>query len=193
MSQHDLFADEAAAEAAFALPPDPREEIRALGSGTAFPEDVRRQEPTKEEKSAPESVEEDIPEFDPAYRQPFKGLLYVGALTKSFELFGHHFTIATPTQTERLQIGQVIEPFQNTLTAEIAYQTALVAAYLVDIDGTKLPEPVVTNPKETALHDRFRWASENLRRPVLDRIFDECLKLDRLVDEVLAAMGKASG
>lgn len=189
----DLFADEAAAEAAFQLPPDPREEIRALGSGSAFPEHAGGQEPAKEEKPAPEPVEEDIPEFDPAHRQPFKGLLYVGALTRSFELFGHHFTIATPTQTERLQIGQVIEPFQSTVTAEIAYQTALVAAYLVDIDGTKLPEPVVSNPKETALHDRFRWVSENLRRPVLDRIFDECLQLDHQVDDVLAAMGKASG
>lgn len=186
----DLFADEAAAQAAFQLPPDPQEELAALAGAPAFPGPDERRESAQEE---PEDVEEDLPEFDPAWRQPFKGLLYVGALTKSFELFGHHFTIATPTQTERLQIGQVIEPFQNTVTAEIAYQTALVAAYLVDIDGTKLPEPVVTNPKETALHDRFRWTSENLRRPVLDRIFDECLKLDHQVDEVLTAMGKASG
>lgn len=189
----DLFADEAAAEAAFQLPPDPREEIRALGGGSAFPEDVRAAKPVQEEQPAPEPVEEELPEFDPAHRQPFKGLLFVGALTHSFELFGHRFTIATPTQTERLQIGQVIEPFQNTVTAEIAYQTALVAAYLVDIDGQKLPEPVVTNPKETALHDRFRWTSENLRRPVLDQLFDQCLKLDSQVDDVLAAMGKASG
>lgn len=188
----DLFADEAAASAAFQLPPDPQAELAALAGAPAFPGPDGSQE-RAQEKPEPEGIEEDIPEFDPAYRQPFKGLLYVGALTKSFELFGHHFTIATPTQTERLQIGQVIEPFQNTVTAEIAYQTALVAAYLVDIDGTKLPEPVVNNPKETALHDRFRWASENLRRPVLDRIFDECLKLDRQVDDVLAAMGKASG
>jgi hypothetical protein len=187
----DFFADEAAATAAFQLPPDPEEELAALAGVPAFPGEAEPPEAAQEPEE-PER-EEDIPEFDPAYRQPFKGLLYVGALTKSFELFGHHFTIATPTQTERLQIGQVIEPFQNTLTAEIAYQTALVAAYLVDIDGTKLPEPVVTNPKETALHDRFRWVSENLRRPVLDRIFDECLKLDRQVDDVLAAMGKASG
>lgn len=188
----DLFADEQAASAAFQLPPDPQEELAALAGVPAFPgPDEGREE--GEEKQVPEVIEEELPEFDPAYRQPFKGLLYVGALTKTFELFGHHFTIATPTQTERLQIGQVIEPFQSTVTAEIAYQTALVAAYLVGIDGQKLPEPVVSNPKETALHDRFRWVSENLRRPVLDRVFDECLRLDRQVDDVLAAMGKASG
>jgi len=187
----DLFADEQAASAAFQLPPNPEDELAALTGVPAFPGPDEGQEPA-EETQAP-AIEERLPEFDPAYRQPFKGLLFVGALTTSFELFGHHFTIATPTQTERLQIGQVIEPFQNTVTAEIAYQTALVAAYLVDIDGTKLPEPVVSNPKETALHDRFRWVSENLRRPVLDRVFDECLKLDRQVDDVLAAMGKASG
>lgn len=189
MPQQDLFADDAATEAAFALPPEP------FPTGPAFPPD---QSVTEEPQAAAEPpdeapADEDIPEFDARHRQPFKGLLYVGALTHRVELFGHTFTIATPTQTERLQIGQVIQPWQGTVTGEIAYATALVAAFLVDIDGEKLPEPVLTNPKETALHDRFHWVRENIRKPVVDWLFDECLKLDSQVDDVLAAMGKASG
>jgi hypothetical protein len=182
MAQQDLFADDAAAEAAFQLPPEP------FPTGPAFlPDQSLSPEPE------PEPIEEDVPEFDARHREPFRGLLYVGALTETFELFGHSFLIGTPTQTERLQIGQVIQPWQGTVTGEIAYQTALVAAYLVEIDGVKLPEPVLNNPKETALHDRFRWCSENLRRVVIDEIFTRCLELDGKVDDVLAAMGKASG
>jgi hypothetical protein len=185
--QQEFFADEAASMAAFQLPPE-------VPSGPAFPMEVPAPEkPAQSQEPTPEPIAEDVPEFDPQHRKPFTGLLYIGALTKRFDMFGHNFTIATPTQTERLQIGQVIQPWQGTVTGEIAYQTALVAAYLVDVDGQKLPEPVMTNPKETALHDRFRWVSDNLRRVVIDRIFDECLTLDGQVDEVLAAMGKASG
>jgi hypothetical protein len=188
MAQQDLFADDAAAEAAFQLPPEP------FPSGPAFlPDQSLTPAPEPEPEPEPEPIEEDVPEFDPRHREPFKGLLYVGALTDEFELFGHRFRIGTPTQTERLQIGQVIQPWQGTVTGEIAYATALVAAYLIDIDGVKLPEPVLNNPKETALHDRFRWVQDNIRKPVIDEIFDRCLRLDSKVDGVLAAMGKASG
>lgn len=181
--------DDAAAQAALSLPPGVE-----LYSPTAE-EPPKPERPAESPQPEPETepVAEDVPEFDPKHRQPFSGLLYVGALTDSFELFGHRFTIATPTQTERLQIGQVIAPYQNTVTAEVAYQTALVAAYLTEIDGHKLPEPVLSNPKETALHDRFRWVSENMRRVVVDQLFDRCLQLDTQVNDVLAAMGKASG
>lgn len=189
MPQQDLFADDAAVEAAFQLPPEP------FPTGPAFLPDQSLAAPVSG-PSEPEPelpAEEDVPEFDSRHREPFKGLLYVGALIKEFPIFGHQFKIGTPTQTERLQIGQVIQPWQGTVTGEIAYQTALVAAYLIEVDGQKLPEPVLTNPKETALHDRFRWCSENLRRVVIDEIFSRCLELDSQVDEVLAAMGKASG
>jgi hypothetical protein len=190
MPQQDLFADDAAAEAAFQLPPEP------FPTGPAFLPDQSVSPPAPEKEPAPEPappVEEDVPEFDARHREPFKGLLYLGALIDTFELYGHTFKIGTPTQTERLQIGQVIQPWQGTVTGEIAYQTALVAAYLIEIDGVKLPEPVLNNPKETALHDRFRWVSDNVRRVLIDKLFDECLKLDAQVDDSLAAMGKASG
>jgi hypothetical protein len=180
-----FYADDAAAQAAFQLPPD-------FSQGTTF-EPHEETPPAAAQAPEPVVPEEDVPEFDPKFKQPFTGLLYVGALTKTFELYGHSFTIASPTQTERLQMGQVIEPFQGTVTGEIAYQSALVAAYLVDIDGKKLPQAIMIDPKETALHDRFKWVNENLRRPVIDKIFEECLVLDSKVDEVLEAMGKASG
>ena len=56
--------------------------------------------PTQEEKAEPQ--EDFAPrEFDPRHKEPFTGLLFVGALTDEFELWGHRFVIATPTQTCR--------------------------------------------------------------------------------------------
>jgi hypothetical protein len=189
MQQQEFFADSAASEAAFMLPPD----VTAIPFPSATAPEAPAAAQEQEQAPEPEPVEEDVPEFDPKQKEPFSGLLYVGALTHKFSLYGHSFVIATPTQTERLQMGIVIQPYQNTLSAEIAYSTALVAAYLVSIDGVMLPEPIMTNPKETSLLDRFTWVTENIRRPVIDKIFDECLKLDGTVMGVLDAMGKASG
>lgn len=130
-------------------------------------------------------------EFDPRWKEPFTGLLYIGSLTSTETVFGHDFVISTPTQTERMQIGQVIAPYMETVSGNIAYATAFVAACLVSVDGRKLPEPVLNNPKETALHDRFKWVAENLRKPVVDELYGRCLELDMQVDRVLEAMGKA--
>lgn len=161
----------------------PLDDVAAEQRGEARP-------PQQAEASQPE--EDYAPrEFDPRHREAFSGLLFVGALTDEFTLWGHRFVIATPTQTERMQIGPLIREFIDTIAGDLAYATALVAAYLVSVDGEELPKPVVKDAKETALRDRFRWVSDTLQKPVIDYLFSKCLELDQQVDEVLEAMGKA--
>lgn len=164
--------------------------VRAAMAARDLPRDVIEEELPSVQDAAP-SHEYKPREFDPKHRETFRGLLFVGALTSDFELFGHHFRIATPTQTERIQIGLVTREYIDTISTEIAITTAFVAAFLVSVDDQLLPQPIVNNPKETALHERFRWVSENLRKPVIDLIYSKCLELEQEVDEVLEAMGKA--
>lgn len=173
-------ADDAAYDAAMLFPPP-----QQPSSVVTAPEP----EPEPEE----DHYQEEVPEFDPQWREPFSGLLYVGALTSSFEYLGHRFTIATPTMTEFLQIGQVIEPFQATVMADVAHQVARVAAYLTAIDGKELPRPITNDPKETSLHQRFQWVTDTLKRPVINAISDKCFELDAKVNGVLEAMGKVLG
>lgn len=178
-------ADEAAFEAAM-MHPWPQTSQSVLTSPLQPPA-----EPEPEEVADDASYDEEIPEFDAEWKTPFTGLLYVGALTDTFEVYGHKFSIATPTLTEFLQIGQVIEPYQNTIMAEVAYQMARVAAYLTMIDGKELPRPITNDPKESALQQRFQWVTDTLKRPVINKIHDRCLELDAKVEGVLEAMGKA--
>lgn len=180
----DPYADEAAVQAAMGIPQEPYGSWNTPFTPPPAPEPA--EEPEDEDE-----FEEKIPEFDPKWRQPLTGLLYVGALTETFEVYGHSFTIATPTLTEHLQIGQVIEPYQNTVMAEIAFQTARVAAYLVSIDGKEMPRPITNDPKEIALQQRFQWVTDNLKRPVINKISDRCFEMDAKVEGVLEAMGKA--
>jgi hypothetical protein len=179
----ESFADDAAFNAAMSLP--------TLQQPAPPAEPQQQEEPEPVPDITDPDYVEDIPEFDARWKDPFSGLLYVGALTDSFELFGHSFTISTPTQTEFLQMGLVVKPFNDTVMLERAFTLAKVAAYLTAIDGKELPKPITTDPKETALQQRFQWVSDTLRREVVDKIHEKCLELDNEVFETLQAMGKA--
>jgi hypothetical protein len=173
----EFFADDAAAQAVAQMAPQP----------------VPAPEPPPEAPAAPEPAEpqEAIPAFDPRHREVFTGLLWVGHLTQRLTLFGHSFEIATPTTTERLEMGPLLAPYNGTPSGSIAYSAMLVAAYLRKVDDLPLPEPL--GPKDSGLPARFNWVTENLRRPVVEALFDKVLVLEGQVDEVLEDMGKASG
>lgn len=132
-------------------------------------------------------------EFDPKYRDPFTGLLFLGYLEDTIRIYGHTFRIATPTQNERIEMGLLHKPYVDSLASEIAYQTLLVSAYLLEVDGEELPQPILNKSKSGAVADRFRWVSENLRPPVIDQLFSSCLVLEGEVRQVLEAMGEARG
>jgi hypothetical protein len=145
-------------------------------------------------QKAPEAATDTGPkEFDPRWREPFTGLAYLGHLSEEFEFWGHRFQIMTPSHLDKIDIGLLHRPYADTLSSELVFATAMTAAYLKAIDGRDLPQPIVNDPKETALHERFRWVSENLRQPVINRIYNRCLALEEQVEGVLAAMGEARG
>jgi hypothetical protein len=165
---------------------------QAASTPPAQPEATTPSDPpavTEEPEKA--EVKLDYREFDPKHRDSFTGLLFVGHLDEDFELFGHRFVISSPTQTERLQIGPVIKEFSDTITGELAYQAAMVAAYLKSVDGKDLPQPILTNARDTALRERFNWVTDNLRRPVINAVSDRCMMLEAEIEDTLDAMGKA--
>lgn len=155
------------------------------------------QEPLDQPESADRQPNQDpedpfVPrEFDEKYKEPFTGLLFLGYLENTVTIWGHVFRLVTPSQMEKIQAGQLHKDYADTLASEIAYQTILVASYLTEVDHRELPKPVVNDPKENAVRDRFRWVADNLRGPVIDRLFSECLILDGEVRNTLAAMGEA--
>lgn len=155
-----------------------------------------RQSAPADPPAAPQTpeVEEtvlDYRPFDSKHKDSFTGLLWVGHLDDDIELFGHRFVIVTPTQTERLQIGPVIKEYSDTVTGELAYEAAMVAAYLKSVDGKDLPQPILTSTRDTALRERFNWVTDNLRRPVIQALSERCWNLEAEVAATLEAMGKA--
>lgn len=141
-------------------------------------------------EAEPES-EEPLPEFDPKVRQDFEGLLYLGRLTDQFTWLGHRFTIRTLSAGEILEVGLLHKPYVGSLADVKAYQAALVAACVVDVDGQPVSVPLTNEKTDTELVNRFNYVLKSWFPPTLDAIYERYLLLEARVEEVIKAMGKA--
>ena len=128
------------------------------------------------------------PEFDPRHQEAFNGLMFIGALSKTFPWSGHTFTIRTLTGGELLQTALLQKEYRDTIADSRAYVTALVAACVVSVDGKALPQPI--GPNEDPLEPKFRFVLDNWYSWTVDAIYEQYLLLEAEVNTILEAMGK---
>ena len=140
------------------------------------------------------AVEELKPQvsFPEEHKRPFEGLLYIGRLTDTFDWLGHRFVIRTLVTDEVLETGLVSARYSGTDGESWAYMTAVAAACLVSIDGQPLPFPII-DTGASQVEERFNWARSRLYQPVIEKVYERYLILSTKVDEIIEAMGKASG
>lgn len=144
-----------------------------------------------EPQPEPDGTEEaPLPSFDPKHRQDFQGLVYLGALTKTVELYGHDFEIRTLNTDEILQVGLFIKDYNDSIATGKAYATAVVAASVVTVDGAPLPKPYQDEPGDTPLRHKFRVVNQWYPH-VIDVLYSEYLALEARAQEVFDALGKA--
>lgn len=145
--------------------------------------DASQGEPTV--KAAPK-------EFPEEHRQAFHGLVYLGHLQDHFVFSGHEFTIKTLNEDDLLEVALLHTRWSQTVGANKAYQRAVVAASLVQVDSRRMPTPL----GDEAQGDRFREAWGIVGKwyaPVTRHIFERYVALEREQDEVIKALGGASG
>jgi hypothetical protein len=155
----------------------------------------RDAEPDAEQRSGLVDAQgQSLPSFDQRYVQDFEGLLYLGALTKSFDWLGHAFVIRTLTQDEVLTVPLLIKPWAGTIGEQKAYVSAIVALCVVSVDSKELPMPVGDGQGEFAwAHQRFAYAKANWFQYTIDMVYSEYLALEAKAQAVIEAMEKASG
>lgn len=113
-----------------------------------------------EAEAFPEDIQRDV-----------DGLMWLGYLSDSFELFGHQFTIRTLTRGERLAITQLTKEYEETLGMADAYSTAIVAASLMVIDGRPLAD---LQPGKSAI-SRIRENFDLVQKwydPVIEALYE---------------------
>lgn len=172
---------------------------------TAVPEDevfvppASVDPPSPDSSVEPSSVDESstgtdaeevvLPEFDPQYRVPFEGLLFIGKVSRTFKWLGHTFVIRTPRIDEILEIGQLHEPYNTSVADVKAYQTLMLAAIVETVDGQPLPIPI--SDDASPIQSRFDYLKRHWYPWTVDKLYNEYLILDAQVKAVHEALGKA--
>lgn len=131
--------------------------------------------------------------FDPMYREPFSGLLHLGALSHTFNWMGHEFVIRTLTTDEILAVGLITKEYEGTIAFNKAYTTAMVAMSVVSVDGEHLPYPYKDEPGNAFAQARFNLVKAQWYSYTIDTIYNKYLMLEDVVRAVFEAMGNQSG
>jgi hypothetical protein len=123
-----------------------------------------------------QQVDED-PE-DSELSQDTLGLLQLGHLSSKINVFGNEVRIKTLTVGEELEIGLLTKQYLNTSEQGRAYGTAVVAASIVSINKKRLPiKPLGPDDEANVLNYKFEYVSRKYYWPVIEKIYDEYMKL----------------
>lgn len=133
---------------------------------------------------------EEPAQFDPRHTEAFTGLLFLGRLQKTVRLWGHEFVIRTLSTDDAVEVGMFVKEFQGTRGENAVYQSAVLAAAVVTVDGQEIPAQAL-GPADSHIPVRAQWIMRKWMPPVRERIWEEVFTLESQVREVLDAMGKA--
>lgn len=167
--------------------------VESQGPGGNQTPPTEPQPTAQTEESDSEGADEAPEEFDPKVRMDFEGLLYLGKLERQFDWLGHRFVIRTLRTGDLLEVGMLASRYQGTMADAKAYQTAIVAACVVSVDGKSLPLPLTNEEGDTKLRNAFDYIRRSWFPPTLDAVYQEFLLLEQRVDAVIQAMAKAHG
>lgn len=147
--------------------------------------------PDTPQGQADDTDPEPLGPFDERYKEPFEGLMFLGALQASFDFIGHRFVIRTLTTDETLAVGMITKEYEETIGAQRAYATALVALCIQSIDGKQLPSPIGLDDNNYAwAFERFNYVKARWFPYVVDNVYDRYLQLESKTLEVLQEMAK---
>lgn len=173
--------------------PGPVQSSDAPAVGDTSGEDGEPQAPPSAASSEDGRDDEPLPEYDPRYREPFEGLLYLGRLEETFRKWGHTFVIRTLTTEELVKVGMAVKPYEDTRASNAAYQAAVVAASVVTVDRQPLPSGITVDDADDLLAVRFPYVLKRWMPPVREMVYSRCFALELTARKALDAMGEASG
>lgn len=164
------------------LPPEPDVDFASLSEEVARGLAIQPETGKTFLTSMPEE------EFDPQYKDDVDGLLWLGYLTRSCPLYGHHFILKSLTRGERLAVTLVAQEYSETVGLGMAMESATVSASLLTKNG------VPFHPKLSETQDpiiRIREAFQEVNSwydPLIEALFTQYKFLNLRVAQAFAEL-----
>lgn len=133
----------------------------------------------------PEGPAESLDDFPDEIREDVEGLIWLGYLTDSFEIYGHHFVIRTLRGDEELLASLICKEWVETLGQTRAWAWAQIALSLESVDNDEDFCPPAGPDRRAYARARFHYVTSRWYWPVAEKIFEKYLELQKRQLEAL--------
>lgn len=150
--------------------------------------------PTKvEEKPVKEPEKEERTELTDEERDLFRDLLTIGKISKTFDVLGHQVTLQTITVRDELNVGIATKEHFNTSSFARSYQSAIVAASVVTINGNPLYVPLSADESPSYIFNRKLEKVQGMYPIVVSAIYDKYAEVEKEFAGLAKKLGKLDG
>ncbi|ACH62127.1 tail assembly chaperone [Mycobacterium phage Myrna] len=130
-------------------------------------------------------------------RQDFERLLTVGRRYKTINVADHDIRIRTLKTADEMRIGLYTKPYLESHAFARAHQVAVIASGLVEIRKNGVEQELWTSLKEVTDPDEIFAknvdALKEFHPPVIAKIYEEIMNLEREFAQLAVKLGKLLG
>jgi hypothetical protein len=137
-------------------------------------------------------VEDPVVELTDEERSLFRSLMTVGKRSKTLAVMDHSVLVETLNIDDELRVGLACREYEGTKAFARAYQLAVCAAAIKEVDGIPLYQPL----SEEEVVDAFTKKLDKLKKyypVVLYKIYRGVLDLEQEFAELVERLGKQQG
>lgn len=146
----------------------------------------------------PEEVpdEDQVPEITvltDEERRDLTTLITVGRRVKTITVMNHKVKIQTLKSTDEMRIGLFTKPYLGSQGFARAYQVAMCAAGIIEVDGAPLYSSIRQEKDPDALFAKRAEQMEQFYPVVVSQIYDAISDLEKEFSELAEKLGKSPG
>lgn len=162
---------------------------------------VDAEEVTEEEtrRVVGEIITEEVEQEDPVVeltdeeRSLFRSLMTVGKRTKTLSVLDHSVLIETLNIDDELQVGLACREYEGTKAFARAYQLAVCAAAIKEVDGIPLYQSLSDDVEPSEVFAKKLDKLKKYYPVVLYKIYRGVLELEQEFAELIDKLGKQQG
>ena len=143
-----------------------------------------------EETISPAQEEDEVTELTDEERSTFQSLLTIGQTTKKFDVLGHPVVLKTMTVNDELMVGLESKKYRGSEAFARAYQSAVVAASVVTIDGKQFYIPISPEESDSEVFEKRLEKVHALYPLVVSEIYRNYMDLEKEFAQLAQKLGK---
>ena len=139
------------------------------------------------------SEDEEVTELSDEERSTFQSLVTIGQITRTIDVLGHPVILRTMSVADELMVGLESQKYRGSEAFARAYQSAVVAATVVTIDGKALYTPISAEESDSEVFTHRLKKVHALYPLVVSEIYRKYMEVESEFAKLAQKLGKLRG